>query len=68
MEEVSGVEFEFVRPKEPSYNVIRFVRYMHEEVVKLKSTPEGRAKLAAMHEARMAREAAKRAAETEAKP
>lgn len=47
--------------------MIRFVRYMHEEVVKLKSTPEGRAQLAAMHEARMAREAAKRAAETEAK-
>lgn len=56
------MEFDFVRPKEPSYEVIRFVRYIHAEVVKLKSTPEGRAKLAAMHEARMAREAAEREA------
>ena len=37
--------------------VLRFVQWMHESIVELKMTPEGRAKLAAMHEARMRREA-----------
>lgn len=47
----------------PEEKVLRFVRWVHESVVTLKQTPEGRAKLAEMHEARMRREAEKRAKE-----